>query len=328
MRISVAIATYNRAAMVEAAIEAALAQSRPPQEIVVSDDASTDGTSAVLRRLSERDRRVRVFRQETNLGGARNANFAMRQTTGDFLAWCSDDDRFLPGHLEASVNFLEAHPGVGLVHSGFVDAVERGVQCSLAPRRLRADVPLLVRRDSLIPYLIRYYNWPFHPSTLILRRQVWERTGEFDEAYALCDTDWFVRAAEQFAIAMLPRLGVINRRHPGNWSNRLGSARMQREIFEIGERALLRRWPRRGPRRMLWRAAWRANVRLRLAWTLGLRLRTGYGNAACAAWHGMLQDTGRRAPGWMEESGARLIRRWCAGRAAELEDSSGSVIPL
>ncbi len=52
MRISVAIATYNRAGMVQEAIAAALAQSPAPDEIVVSDDASTDGTFARLSRLA------------------------------------------------------------------------------------------------------------------------------------------------------------------------------------------------------------------------------------------------------------------------------------
>ncbi len=50
--VSVVIATYNRAAMVRQAIESALAQSRPPDEIVVSDDASTDDTPEVLSELA------------------------------------------------------------------------------------------------------------------------------------------------------------------------------------------------------------------------------------------------------------------------------------
>ncbi len=48
----------------------------------------------------------------------------MNATRGDLIAWCSDDDRFLPGHLEASVGFLKAHPEIGMVHSSFVDAWE------------------------------------------------------------------------------------------------------------------------------------------------------------------------------------------------------------
>jgi glycosyltransferase involved in cell wall biosynthesis len=308
MKLSVAIATFNRAPMVRQAVESALAQSLAPGEVVVSDDASTDQTSAVLEFLSGRDARVKVYRQPINLGVA-NHNFAIAQTRGDFIAWCSDDDRFLAGHLEASLAYLEAHPEIGLVHSGFVDSLETREASELAPRPLRSPKPIVVDARNLLAYMARYYDWPFHASTIVMRREVWERTGEFDPAYALADTDWFVRAAERFRIALLPRHGVVNRRHAGNWSNRVGSARMQREIFEIVEKAILRRWPGAGLARMFWRAVWRANVRLRLILTLRTRIRGGHTEAAAAAWHVLLQHTGRRTPEWIERAGCELIER-------------------
>ena len=97
MRVSVAIATYNRAGMVRQAIEAALEQTRPPEEIVVADDASTDSTWAALNELAGCEPRVRIFRRERNSGGVENWSFAIGQTRGDYIAWCSDDDRFTPG---------------------------------------------------------------------------------------------------------------------------------------------------------------------------------------------------------------------------------------
>ena len=321
MSVSVAIGTYNRAAMVREAVRAALSQSRPPDEVIVSDDASPDGTFEMLTRLASRDARLRVYRQDTNLGGALNASFAVDRTIGDFIAWCSDDDHFLPDHLEESVAYLEAHPDTGLVHSGFVDAVEIDNERELRPRPLRSLEPLVVDRHCLVRYLMRYYNWPIHPSTIVMRRSVWESVGPFDPTFALSDTDWFVRAAGQFRTVLLPRHGVINRRHAGNWSNRIGSARMQQEIFEIVERRIPRR-------RVFQRAAWRANVRLRLAMTLHARLRTGHVNAACAAWHALLQETGRSMPQWLERAGAGLISRWCARREPSFEDRRQSVSPL
>ncbi len=324
MTISVVIATYNRAPMVREAVLAALAQSRAPEEIIVSDDASTDGTAGAIEELAAGDPRVRLVRQERNSGGVGNWNAAIAATRGDLIAWCSDDDRYLPGHLEASEAYLEAHPEVGLVHSGFIDSIETAEGEHQEPRRLRPAAVL--RRSGLMPYLIRYHDWPFHPSTIVMRRSVWEQVGRFDARYQCADDDWFVRAVEKFSVGSLARHGVLNRRHPGNWSLRLSSAFIQRERFEIVEGMIERdfEWLPR----MFWRAAWRANMRIRQALTLRVRLKSGHVDAACAAWHGILQDTGRRTPQWIERAGAAVIRRWCAGREPEFRDQRQRVSPL
>jgi len=187
---------------------------------------------------------------------------------------------------------------------------------------------LMTGRRNLLRYMTRYYDWPFHPSTLVMRREVWDRTGPFDPKYALADTDWFVRALEQFRVALLPRYGVLNRRHAGNWSNRVGSARMQAEIFEIVERAMLRRWPRGGPRRMCWRAVWRANVRARLLLTVRARMRSGHANAAGAAWSTLTHATGTRALGWMDSPGQWLIHQSAARHEEGLLEARENVSPL
>jgi glycosyltransferase involved in cell wall biosynthesis len=329
LSISVAIATYNRAAMLRQAVEAALGQSRAPVEVVVADDASTDDTGQTLEALCKSDARVRVIRQAVNSGGVDNWNLAMANTRGDLIAWCSDDDRFLAGHVEASAAYLESHPDIGVVHSSFVDSWETPSGSGQEARLLRCAEPLVVDRRNLWGYLIRYYDWPFHPSTLVMRRCVWEQTGPFDSSYALADTDWFVRAVEQFPIALLPRYGALNRRHPGNWSNRVGSARMQGEIFEIVERALVQRWPSGGVGRVWWRALWRANVRLRLMLPVRARIRSGHGDAAIAAWETLTRHTGTRTLGWLTRPGGAGIGA-CAARhtAGVLMAARQGVSPL
>jgi len=320
LTISVVIATCNRAPMVRQAIQSAVVQSRAPLEVVVVDDASTDATAQTLAQLAAANPSLRVFRRASNSGGVEVWNEAAAHSRGDLIAFCADDDRFLSEHLEASAAYLEEHPRIGLVHSGFIDALESPDSEIFEPRLLRSPAPLTTSRASLLAYMTRYYDWPLHPSTLVLRRALWEDSGGYNPAFALADTDWFVRAVEQSSAVLLPRHGVYNRRHAGNWSNRLGSARMQREIFEIVEGSIARLGAGdplgRALWRAVWRAAWRANVRLRLLLTVRARLRTGHGDAACAAWRGMLQNTGRRVPGWLEHAGENLIRWCCRSRAA------------
>ena len=328
MNVSVVIATYNRSVMVREAIQAALAQTRRPDEIVVIDDASTDTTWNELSGLAAAYPCLRIYRRRANSGGIGSWNEAAGKAHGDFIAFCADDDRFLREHLQTSCSYLEDHPETGLVHSSFIDAVEAGLEESFEPRPLRSRTPLAMDATSLLPYMVRYYDWPFHASTLVLRREVWVRTGGFDPRFSLADTDWFVRAVELFPAVWLPYHGVYNRRHPGNWSNRLGSARMQREIFQIIEELIVRRYRGNPLNRAFWRIVWRTDVRLHLLLTLIARVRSAHADAACAAWHGMLQDSGRHAPEWLERFGETLVRAACHGRDAEHSDPRESVSPL
>lgn len=333
LTISVAIATYNRAALVQGAIRAALTQSRAPMEVVVSDDASTDHTLQVVAGMAAADCRVKLLREAANSGGVGNWNRAVEATRGELIAWCSDDDCFRAGHLEASAAYLEAHPDVGFVHSGFVDWLETPEGRVVAYRPLRTRAPLVVARRNLFCYLTRYYDWPFHPSTIVMRRRVWRETGPFDASYALADTEWFVRAAQRFPAAMLARYGVNNRRHPGNWSNRLGSARMQQEIFEIVERALASAYGAAHLRRWWWKWIWRANVSLRLLLTVRARLRSGHAEAAAAAWRALFGEslfsqTGAAAPSWFVRAGEHWLRAQASRAAAVAGGTRPSVSPL
>lgn len=328
LTISVAIATYNRASLVQGAIRAALTQSRAPLEVIVSDDASSDNTLHVVARMAAADGRVKLLRRVTNSGGVGNWNRAIEATRGELIAWCSDDDCYRAGHLEASAAYLEAHPGVGLVHSGFVDWLETSGGRAVAYRPLRARAPLVVDGRNLFRYLTRYYDWPFHPSTIVMRRRVWRETGPFDPSYALADTDWFVRAARKFPVALLARYGVNNRRHPGNWSNRLGSARMQEEIFEIVERALACAYGDAPLRRRWWTEIWRANVRLRLLLTVRARLRSGHPEAAGSAWRALFHKTGAAAPSWFVSAGEHWLRARASRAASAAGGARQSVSPL
>lgn len=329
LTISVAIATYNRAAMVQSAIGAALGQSRPPFEVVVSDDASTDETILVVGRLAAADGRVKLLRQPANSGGVRNWNRAIEATTGELIAWCSDDDCYRPGHLEASAAYLEQHPEVGLVHSGFVDWIDTPGEGSVAYRPLRTTAALHVDRRNLFRYLMRYYDWPFHPSTIVMRRRVWEQVGPFDPAYALADTDWFLRAAERFPVALLARYGVNNRRHPGNWSNRLGSARMQQEIAGIVGKSAGRLYGALSLRGWMWNQAWRAQARLRLLLTARARVRSGHAEAACAAWRTIFTLGGpSAASAWIVRAGENWLRAGAARGASRPASARQRVSPL
>lgn len=114
-RLSVVIPTWNRAHLVCEAIESALSQRVGDVEVIVVDDASTDGTpDLVERRFGRRTKLLRMPRR-SGPGAARNAG--VRQAGGELLAFLDSDDLWLPGKLEAELSVLERFPGAEAIVS-------------------------------------------------------------------------------------------------------------------------------------------------------------------------------------------------------------------
>lgn len=99
--VSVYVPTRNRASALPRAVNSALQQDYPHLEILVVDDASSDGTPEVSRRLAAMDPRVRVFRHEFPLGASAARNRAIREARGEFVTGLDDDDLMLPGRVRS-----------------------------------------------------------------------------------------------------------------------------------------------------------------------------------------------------------------------------------
>lgn len=113
--VSVGIPTYNRAERLRGAVESVLAQDHPAIEVVISDNASTDGTEALGRSLAAADPRVRYLRNEVNVGPTANFNLVRAASRGEYLLWLGDDDRLSPDYVSACVAALAADPSLALV---------------------------------------------------------------------------------------------------------------------------------------------------------------------------------------------------------------------
>jgi glycosyltransferase involved in cell wall biosynthesis len=126
-RVSVCIPTYNRAAYLRETIESVLAQTFVDFRLVVSDNASTDETPAVVAGFD--DPRIVYSRLEENIGLVPNHERCLELADTEFVAVLPDDDTLRPDMLESAVAVLDEHPRVGLVHSAFdlVDADGRTV---------------------------------------------------------------------------------------------------------------------------------------------------------------------------------------------------------
>lgn len=113
---SIIIPLYNKEKTIRSTLESVLRQDHPLFEVIVVDDGSTDGSTAVVHNLS--DARVRLFQKENGgPGSARNAGIA--QARHDWVIWLDADDLMLPDALRAFTGTLDMHPEADMVVGNF-----------------------------------------------------------------------------------------------------------------------------------------------------------------------------------------------------------------
>jgi glycosyltransferase involved in cell wall biosynthesis len=127
-RLSIALCTYNGDRFLRHQLDSFVAQSRRPDELVVCDDGSADGTVAMLERFArEAPFRVHVIRNAARLGPTKNFEKAIGLCTGDLIATGDQDDVWLPDKLALSVAAIETAPRRGLIFTN-ADIVEEDLR--------------------------------------------------------------------------------------------------------------------------------------------------------------------------------------------------------
>jgi glycosyltransferase involved in cell wall biosynthesis len=123
-KVSIGIPVFNGANYLSETIESLLAQSFENFELVISDNASTDGTEDICRHYVARDRRVRYERQQSNNGAPWNYNRAFELCQGTYFKWHSHDDLCAPNFLARCVEVLDLNPSIVCCQSrvGVIDA--------------------------------------------------------------------------------------------------------------------------------------------------------------------------------------------------------------
>ena len=142
-RLSVGLPVYNGENFLAESLEALLGQSYDDFELIISDNASTDGTADICRHYIKQDSRISYFRQPRNIGCGPNHNFLVEQARGELFKWASHDDLYARDLLERCVAALDEYPHVVLAHSwtAMIDssrAVTKAVEYTLASASPRA----------------------------------------------------------------------------------------------------------------------------------------------------------------------------------------------
>lgn len=108
MRISIAMATYNGEKYLQEQLDSFLSQTRLPDELVISDDCSTDSTMQILHDFAKSAPfEVKIYQNEHNLGFVHNFENALKQTSGDIIFLSDQDDVWFPNKIEYVTNFAQ-----------------------------------------------------------------------------------------------------------------------------------------------------------------------------------------------------------------------------
>lgn len=193
--ISVILPTYNRAGFLERAMGSVLAQRCPCGELIVVDDGSTDETPALVARLAAQSPiPVRVLHQE-NRGAAAARNTGIGAARGDLLAFLDSDDWWLPKKLELQAAALLANPGKLIAHTREI-WFRHGQRVN---QKKKHDPP---DGDIFLPSLAMCV---VGMSTVMARRQLFERYGLFDETLPCCeDYELWLRVGAHEPFLLVP----------------------------------------------------------------------------------------------------------------------------
>ena len=199
MLVSVVIPTFNRRGLVREAVASACAQRGAECEIIVVDDGSTDGTAAALE--NEFGARVRILRTE-NRGVAAARNLGVAASRGELIAFLDSDDLWLPGKLAAQIAFFAAHPEAEICQTEEI-WIRNGVRVNPCAHHRKPSGDIF--EPSLRLCLVS-------PSAVMLRRELFERVGGFDERLPVCeDYDLWLRIARDTPVWLIDQPLIIKR---------------------------------------------------------------------------------------------------------------------
>jgi glycosyltransferase involved in cell wall biosynthesis len=222
--VSVIIPTYNRAALVPLAIDSVLQQTFSDRELIVVDDASTDDTAERLQ--DSYGETIRYIKKTSNAGPSATRNTGMQMAHGRYIAFLDDDDEWLPEKLALQVPLMQQHPAVGMVYCGCLLVDEKGASVGqIKPEKRGYIFNDLLHKNYLIT------------SSALIRKELLEKTGGFDETLAACeDWDLWMRVSQQCLIEYIDEPLLRYKAHKHNIHHDM--YKMEKNTFRVFDKCL------------------------------------------------------------------------------------------
>ena len=232
--LNVLMPVYNGEQYLHESVESILSQTFSDFELFVIDDGSTDQTFEILASFAERDKRVHLLQNETNLGIVHSMNKLFKLVRAPYIVRHDADDISMPDRFEQQLTFLIAHPEVGLVSSQVEIIDGSGNHLDLVFFSGPLD------NDTLQHELLS--RCPLCQTSVMFRSQLLGTVGLYDENLELAeDYDLWLRMAEVTHLARLPLSLCKYRYHLTSVSHRR-SGKLYRDVAESLKKAAARRF--------------------------------------------------------------------------------------
>ena len=215
VKVSVCVTTYNRATLLDHTLRSLADQTRPPDELIVSDNCSSDSTPGVVEKWEKQFRRFIYNRNLRNLYMPGNLNAGLKFATGEYVANLHDADVFDPTLLEKWERALDAFPSAGFVFCGLVDPSRRA---RFGNVNILHDVPPLSSgRDFYEKYFLHKFSslvW----GTVMARKGAYDELLPFDEKFSfISDVDMWMRMCLRYDVAYVREPLIVIDNSPTNW---------------------------------------------------------------------------------------------------------------
>lgn len=209
--ITIGLPVYNGENFIEEAIDSLLNQTFTDFEIIISDNASTDATESICKEYILKDKRIRYYRNEGNLGAAKNYNRTFKLAKGKYFKWAGHDDVCEPEFLEKCFKILESNPDIVLCYPKAYIINEEGKNQGVYTENLNN---LAEKPHQRFYKLLQTYGWYHATQAFGLIRSDFLRKTSLIGNYAQSDRVLLGELALYGKFAEVPEFLFNRRVHP------------------------------------------------------------------------------------------------------------------
>ena len=194
--VSVLMPAYNAKRYIAEAIESILAQTFCDFELIICEDRSNDMTWQIIERYASKDKRIKPFKNDKNLGISGNRNKLISLASGKYIVWQDADDISMPYRLELQYQYMEQNPDVGII-GGWLQFFNNNGEQNI--RKYASD-------DTILRSKIFRYSPVAQPAAMI-RKKCLDEAGMYDLRYPPAeDLDMSFRIGMNYKFANIPRV--------------------------------------------------------------------------------------------------------------------------